>query len=150
MNDGRSQNIKSLSSLVKRDRYDRDLSPALRIERYVERIVNICVGQRWAGLSKARRWNSGERTSRDKTGKEGTRYRRCAGAPAREPPTLLPHCPQRVSPPATSRTMTRFVVRDVVIGNLRRGQFRERTNRLVASPISRMAIITRGIRRCGR
>lgn len=75
-----------------------------------------CVDQVWAGLLTERRWN-GVRTSRVT---RQDRKRRTdidlAGAPAREPPTPLPHCPRHVT---TSGTMTCSVLGDIVIRDSR-------------------------------
>lgn len=85
------------------------------------------------------------RTSRDKTGKEGmiSTSRWCASArTAYSSSTLSCHhrghqrYPRHSRPPLSKICIC--------------GRSRGATNRLVASPISRMAIITRGIKRCVR
>jgi len=109
-------------------------------------LQTLCVDLRWAGLPLARWWN--EARGRAETRQEKKEwYRRSAGAPARGPPTLLPRCPRRVTirghqgqwhARRSRRCYRKFTSRLIL----------RATNGLVASPISRMIIIIRGIRLC--
>lgn len=56
-----------------------------------------CVDQRMGGTSVGEEVEWDERTSRETRQEKKEWYRRCAGAPAREPPTLLPRCRRRVT-----------------------------------------------------
>lgn len=113
-----------------------------RVGQETKRLQTLC-RPAMGGTSVREEVEWDERTSRDKTGKEGmlSTLRWCASArTAYSSSTLSSSCHHRGDP---SGTMTHSPLSEI------RGaiDLSRATNRLVASPISRMAITTRGIRR---